>query len=597
MKWLVSLVVGVLTAVLGMIVAGVVAGLAVDWYHVSSFEGASGYLVIFIALLGGIAGLIIGVIASRVVAARPRPGFWKAVGTAFAIVIVIGSTTGVVLRLLADVPPTIDGEELFVRVELRWADGAEPSPEMRAGEGTVSLGATSGSTIRASEEGPLFIERTARVDGRWVTPGAVKVFTSRGGRVLFFRFGETALAGFDLALPRWPRNSNRSWSEWLPKNYNPSVNGGFSYRFQIQLANEPFRTEAVGPFEVETRVSSLHHVFDSERFAAESEFSVRYRGAPLPGLDRANAVAVIGGPAPALLVNVSEVDRGPICHLVYERNGQFSDTSIGPCTSPIVASPLTNDQAVFDASREHPPLRGWIDRDTLAQPGRFLVTQTVLDTRELTAHPFLYSSDYSPNLSVPPLAVSPDGLSFVALGYDRAVDGPGLFVINQLTNTSYAVPIERARMRFNNDKDFGPDWIDHHFTWQASADGPHLSARPDFVPLPYRGELTLGPAGDYQSYTLRPGGQALREALVRMLVEQLHAERLPDELGGYQQRVRLEGKELNVTVGDSPAYVNLSMDGAAGDPVLIAGLARTLDAWLADGRQDHLFVADPPATR
>ena len=42
---------------------GGVAVLAVDWYHVSGFEGASGYLVVFVGLLGGAAGLLIGVLA------------------------------------------------------------------------------------------------------------------------------------------------------------------------------------------------------------------------------------------------------------------------------------------------------------------------------------------------------------------------------------------------------------------------------------------------------------------------------------------------------------------------------------------------------
>ena len=77
MSWMKILAAAVLTAVFGLFAAGTVAGLAVDWYHISSFEGGSGYFVILMALLGGAAGFVIGLIASWVVSSRPNPGFLK----------------------------------------------------------------------------------------------------------------------------------------------------------------------------------------------------------------------------------------------------------------------------------------------------------------------------------------------------------------------------------------------------------------------------------------------------------------------------------------------------------------------------------------
>ena len=52
MSWSTSVVVGLLSAVVGAVAAGFVATLAVDWYQVTSREGASGYFIVFMALIG-----------------------------------------------------------------------------------------------------------------------------------------------------------------------------------------------------------------------------------------------------------------------------------------------------------------------------------------------------------------------------------------------------------------------------------------------------------------------------------------------------------------------------------------------------------------
>ena len=46
MSWLGSIVIGVITAIVAAVLAGIVASLAVEWFSVSSFEGASGYFVV-----------------------------------------------------------------------------------------------------------------------------------------------------------------------------------------------------------------------------------------------------------------------------------------------------------------------------------------------------------------------------------------------------------------------------------------------------------------------------------------------------------------------------------------------------------------------
>ncbi len=72
MGWLRSFVVACITGILSLFASGYVADLAVSWYQISSFEGGSGYFVVFMALVGGAAGFVVGLITSRAVAARPK---------------------------------------------------------------------------------------------------------------------------------------------------------------------------------------------------------------------------------------------------------------------------------------------------------------------------------------------------------------------------------------------------------------------------------------------------------------------------------------------------------------------------------------------
>jgi hypothetical protein len=588
--WIVSLVVAVLSAVFGVLFAGTLAALLVEWYRISSFEGGSGYFVVLMALVGGIGGFLIGLIASRVVLARPKPAFWKQLGLSWMVIIVLSGVAAGVARLLADVPPEIDGQTLFVHLELRWPDGKVPSAEMRAQPGIVTLGAVSGSVVREREDGPLFTDRGAFVDNHWVMPGEVGVFTERGRRLLMFRIGETQLPAFALPLPGRPWKEYREWSGWLPETSDPSNAEGFRYRFKLRLANEPLRIDHVGPFAIETRVHGYYQVVESDRLAAQSTFAVRYRDALVSGLGDVDAVSVIAGSVPALLVKADAPDQPGMCQLVRDHNGAAQVTAIAACALPGSVSPLTADQARFDAARRSTPLPGWLDEQMFAQPGLYRISQFILDTRTLTTRTFLYLSNYSPHGSVPPLSLSPDERSFVVLTSDYERQRPALVVITDPDRQSYPLPIDRTRMRFNDEKDLGPSWVAHHFAWQPGDRGDRLVERPEFVPLPHHGDLALGQPGEYHSYSLRPGGAPLREAIIRLLVERVGAERLSDPADSYRQRVRLDGKELDITVGERPSYVNISMDGPNGDRAMMERVAKVLDAIIATGELDALFV-------
>lgn len=189
----------------------------------------------------------------------------------------------------------------------------------------------------------------------------------------------------------------------------------------------------------------------------------------------------------------------------------------------------------------------------------------------------------------PPLGLSPDERSFVWFVHDGSTDNPKLGVTDWKANRSYILPIDRDRMRFIGFETLDPAWVAHHFAWRRNSEGVDvLEPRTDFVPLPYRGHLNLGKPGEAQGYLLLPAGEPLRNEVVRMLVEELHGERLSDHRDGTW-RVRLNGKVLNVRVGIE--LVSVSMDFGQGDPEVLSRVAAHLDAAVGSGKYDALFRA------
>lgn len=89
-----SMLVALMTAIVGAFFSGFVGVLAVEWYQISSVEGGSGYFVIAMGLVGAMVGGAVGLLVSRIVAARPNPTFVRALAyskaTMLALVIVVG---------------------------------------------------------------------------------------------------------------------------------------------------------------------------------------------------------------------------------------------------------------------------------------------------------------------------------------------------------------------------------------------------------------------------------------------------------------------------------------------------------------------------
>ncbi|MEP7384392.1 MAG: hypothetical protein ABI910_22130 [Gemmatimonadota bacterium] len=595
MSWLLSFVVALLMGLLGLLVGGVVAGLYVDWYRVSSFEGGSGYFVIGFALLGFLAGAIVGMISARVV---DDSGMGRAMGMSSLVVVMIGLTITGVSRLFADIPPTIDGDEVLLTFELRWPAQETRAPASMPGLGHARLGAAAGHTLRRWGNGILFVEDAHLVEGRWVVPGAVEVFTGRGTRLLDVGIGDTSLAGFVVPLPGQPGAKERTWSEWMPNPRAGSVPppGAYTYRYRIVKVSEPAREEQVGPFTVATSVHSFFSSALHDAQGATSRMQVSYHGATVPGLDSLGAAALLEGEPTTFLVRSGSTTAFGECRLVSERDGVAQILPAGTCTGQISGELLTADSAAWHESRRDPAAAGWLDRQTFRIPGLYRLPGGILDTRSHTFTSSEPPEEPSPINGLPVISLSPDEQSYVWFTDNGEENSPVLCVTNWRERHTYTVPIDRSRMRYNEYDRLDPAWVSHHYEWVRAPDGSiRLAARAHFTPIPYRGDREIDRNGVMSSYYLRPGGTALRDAMIDAMVRELGAERMPDELNGYHKVVRYEGKLVKGAVVESGGFISIGMEFGSEDSALMQRLADRLDVLLATGRFDEFFHVDTKA--
>ena len=292
------------------------------------------------ALLGFAGGFVVGLVVARVVAAYPRPGFGKALGLASLSVLAVILLVAVPARLLADIPPLVDGEELLLLVEFKWpvAEAVAPDP---AGIGRVRLAAASASVIRVSEDGPLFLDAARQDEGRWIVPGAAPIFTSRGSRVLELVIGEQPLAGFIVPLAGHPGPETFEWSVWMPRPAEGAapLPDQFTYRYRVIRVSQPIRTDRIGPFEIDTISRNFFHVGNSERMASESTFRRAARRPGDGGRSRTHGDCRGRRPAGALIAET----RDPGCVLI--RAEPPAAETLEDCGILREGRPLTNDDA------------------------------------------------------------------------------------------------------------------------------------------------------------------------------------------------------------------------------------------------------------
>ncbi|MEO8000080.1 MAG: hypothetical protein ABI852_21695, partial [Gemmatimonadaceae bacterium] len=363
MNWLGTIFTGIVTAAIGCVLSGYIASLAVRWFNVSSFEGGSGYYVLSFALMGLVVGLIAGVVISRVVAAMPNPGFFKALRYSVATILTLVGFVGGIGRLRAHVPPTIDGEPLMLMVEARFPENEFQPPAAVPGVSSLLLGSVSNHVQRKSMKGALWKEDAKLVDGRWVVPGAVFVFTERGDRALDINLNDSVNAGFIIRLPARPGKKYLEWSEWYPKDGRdgPTRSTGVTYRHRVQKISQPIRHEQLGAFDVGAIANSFQVEIPegTTTLDAYARFALQFGGKPVKltttgitnGAVRIGMVAQMPSEKPAIVAYVEPEGETSYCVLLVDDNGTMREQRLSVCNNAIQVEELTTDTARFTASK------------------------------------------------------------------------------------------------------------------------------------------------------------------------------------------------------------------------------------------------------
>jgi hypothetical protein len=490
MSWLASIFVALLTAAVGLVLGGYLASLAVGWYRVSSFEGGAGYFVVAFALLGFVVGLVVGLVTCRAIAPALHLGAWQAFLAAQGALVALAAIVGGTARLVADVPPTLDGQKLLLAVEIRWPASATASPATDTTARHLRLFSVSGHTARNSREGALWPEDARREDGHWIVPGAVPLYTSRGERMLVVEPPPEGAKGWLVPLPGHPGKAQLEWSQWIPRSRDGvPLPDGFTMRFRVLPVDQPVRVQTFGPWEIATLADGFYEYESPDGFhalAASARFLVKHAGnrVTIDGtseygdslrvrFDRAESVALLPGAPDALLVRAAtELDTGPVYLLVTKGDHlRIELVSQGLPLSDV--PPVTNDVERFRRARTSHVAPGTIDRTTFAEPGVFYFHDALVTTQPPAVRRFTTSSEPTIDPNVRPLGISPDAQAFVQLGFGEDGTSRMLVVTDVEHDTTSFVPIDTARTQLGEVTALDPAWLSQYYEWRREGDGPY----------------------------------------------------------------------------------------------------------------------------
>jgi hypothetical protein len=184
--------------------------------------------------------------------------------------------------------------------------------------------------------------------------------------------------------------------------------------------------------------------------------------------------------------------------------------------------------------------------------------------------------------------MSPDGGSFVRYGCAMdSSNAPMLAVFEVEGGAAYTLPIDAARMRFNDWAEIDAAWLDHHFEWRKAEDGRlRLSKRESFKPLPYHGSFRHDPLDGYREYNLQPVKPEMRDRVIAFLESEYGAKILPREPNSPSDSFMIGQDKVNVMLYKDS--VGIWKDRGT-DSRLVEDIAKRFDRVLATGELDGLF--------
>lgn len=200
---------GLVSAVVGAILVGLLADQCVRWYGISSVEGESGYFVVLLALLGAVAGFVIGA-ASGWRATKRGGGLLSGLGKALAIDVgLVALATGLAYAA-ADHAPEVDGRGFVIEVELLTPEGPLPLDDSGFWP-SMAIMALDGET---SSYAVFEYDTALPSDGRWLIATELPLNTSVAQKRVYVKWSETEALYFPLPVARRPAEPDFEWSDW-----------------------------------------------------------------------------------------------------------------------------------------------------------------------------------------------------------------------------------------------------------------------------------------------------------------------------------------------------------------------------------------------
>jgi len=245
MSWIASIGIGVLTAAFGAVCAYFASAAAVEWLRMSNVDLAAGYFVTLNAFLALIAGLIVGIVASRFLGGPGWLGFFQGLGWSALLMGGAIAILGGFAWLTADREPLVAGRPLDLLVELSAPAALQAVVLAKTKDltgyyrPTVGFGPRKGSETRF-----LDLTQSPEENGRWVFfSGRFEIDSSNGERSVSADLRAVESQYFFLPLPGRP-DLMPDWSGWLtaPYGFNltpPPPEEAFALRYRVVHRPEP----------------------------------------------------------------------------------------------------------------------------------------------------------------------------------------------------------------------------------------------------------------------------------------------------------------------------------------------------------------------
>lgn len=241
MTWLSTFSIALLSGVLGLVCAGIIAAFCADWFRISNFEGKAGFFMVAVAMLGGIAAFFVGPFVMRLITAGAAPGFFKQLIVACGAVLAIALGALAICRWFADVAPKMHGKSLVLEIEVRCPK-TFTLPKV-----PDEYGSTSEVYLPRRARQPianLRLDETKTVDGFLIVPTTVPLATSASQKYLGVRFDKNHSLTFGLPLRSHPRASDCEWSNWIESGWDagkpePAKEAKFNLRFRVATVEPP----------------------------------------------------------------------------------------------------------------------------------------------------------------------------------------------------------------------------------------------------------------------------------------------------------------------------------------------------------------------